>query len=243
MTIVVFSDIDDTLMQTRRKCDSENRLQVGATDKTGEPLSFTTTQQRMLLDLLQHHEFIPVTGRNKAALDRVNLEFKSYKVIDHGALVLDKNDQIDPEWRAMLDQQIQYWSAGLEAYCAQVLQLIDIEKLQLRCRVISDFEYPCYISIKGDPAHMLALDEISCKFQNEQAGARVHINGQNMALLPPYASKENAVLFLQERYRTEHQGILFLALGDSHSDVPFMKTCHFKMIPQQSQIARELKTV
>ena len=75
MKTVIFTDIDDTLMQTRRKCPvDDSGLVVGARDRQGEPLSFTTSKQQALIRRMHEGAIvIPVTGRNLPALARTEI--------------------------------------------------------------------------------------------------------------------------------------------------------------------------
>ena len=68
-------------------------------------------------------------------------------------------------------------------------------------------------------------------------GAYIHHNGRDMALLPPFAAKEKAVAFLMDKIRVSEPHPLFLGLGDSFSDLPFMKLCDYLITPTGSQIA------
>ena len=60
---VIFSDLDDTLFQTRRKMVDELDLtpfRTGALDRSLAPRSFMTEEQAMLVDwMLEHAELIP----------------------------------------------------------------------------------------------------------------------------------------------------------------------------------------
>lgn len=249
---VLFTDIDDTLMQTERKCDQwlsnqdisvDDVWAIGAVDKVGKPLSYVMPAQQQLLQQFSHSEIIPVTGRNKAALDRVDLPFTSYQVVDHGAIVLGFDGQLDEQWQMWLQPQVKAWGDSLTFYQQTVANWIDKgidgEALSLRSRVIEDFSIPCYVSIKGEE---LALKKVAAKLQELpqwRSEMRIHINGHNMALLPPYACKRTAVMFLQKRFRDQHSEVLFWAAGDSTSDLPFMAECHFQIIPPTSQIQHD----
>ncbi|MGB1237464.1 MAG: hypothetical protein ACPG4U_04585 [Pseudomonadales bacterium] len=239
MSIVVFTDIDDTLIQTERKCPQGEPLAVTAVDKQGAPASFSTPAQQCFFDWSAAQHLIPVTGRNKQALDRVALNFTSYKVIDHGAIVLDQNDLPDPQWMDAIRAQSERWQGILQDYLARVAQQIETQKLSLRCRIISDYEVPCYISIKGEPGDLLKLKTLGEDFAALEDNARVHVNGNNMALLAPYSCKKRAVEFIQQRLVERERAVLFIGAGDSSSDLPFMQACHFQVIPSTSQITRE----
>jgi hypothetical protein len=238
MSIVIFSDIDDTLIQTERKSPQGAELTVTAVDKEDQPASFSTLPQMHLFNWYANQQLIPVTGRNKDALDRVSLQFTSYKVIDHGAIVLDEQDEIDSNWLDILNRESGDWQKILDNYVDEVTNKINDQQLSLRCRVINDFGFPCYISIKGEPDDLKKLAGVAERFCQLSDNARQHINGNNMALLPPYACKKRAVEFLQQQFLSENNGTLFVGAGDSSSDLAFMQSCHFQMIPLISQISR-----
>ncbi len=239
MPIVVFTDIDDTLIQTLKKLPEESVPEVGAVDKEGLALSYTTVQQRQLIDLINSQHCIPVTGRNQDALNRVLMHFKGFKVVDHGAMVLGSDNQPLPEWLDEIRESSSDWFSILEEYSLAVNSFIAEHQLSLRARVIYDFGHACYISIKGLPADLEHLNDLADRFCALDVNARKHINGHNMALLPPYACKKKAVKFLQKYYLEKDPGTLFIAAADSCSDLPYMGVCHYAMLPVSSQIAQE----
>ena len=233
--IFVFADLDDSLFQTLRKCPQGTDLTTAAVDRQGAPLSYTTPQQRALLTLLERAVIIPVTGRNTAALERVHMAFSSYRITSHGALVMTADGYADASWLARIEAPHRQWIAHMEAASAWVERARIVAGLALRCRIIEDQGMPVYVSIKGEEA---ALERLSATIHEAwgEEEARVHRNGENMALLPPFARKEEAVAFLMQRlWETEDQP-LFIGLGDSATDLPFMRLCHYAMAPQQSQI-------
>jgi hydroxymethylpyrimidine pyrophosphatase-like HAD family hydrolase len=236
MAIVFFSDIDDTLIQRKKNY----RLPV--TNDANVPTvstSYSTAVQKSLINLCNEQIFIPVTGRNKAAIDRLSIAMTSFKVIDHGAIILNENDEVDPLWQQMLVKESGSWQGVLEDYSARILKFIDEKGLELRCKLISDFGFACYVSIKGRYDELLKLSAITDQFSALANNARVHINDSNMALLPPFACKKRAVEFLQQYFIAQAKDTLFVGMGDSNSDLAFMQTCHFQMIPQHSQINTE----
>jgi hydroxymethylpyrimidine pyrophosphatase-like HAD family hydrolase len=239
MSIVVFTDIDDTLIQTKRKCESGTEMAVTAFDKDAQPASFSSVGQLRFYNWCNDQRLIPVTGRNKEALDRVSLAFNTYKVIDHGAIILDEYNKIEADWLRVLNRESTQWQEILTHYVEEVLAIITKQRLSLRCRIITDFGFPCYISIKGEPDDLLKLNGIGERFCQQADNARVHINGKNMALLPPYACKKRAVEFLQKILITGQSNLLFLGVGDSNSDLAFMSSCHFQVIPSVSQISQD----
>lgn len=239
MSIVVFADIDDTLIQAKNPHPSNAALDNHHFAGGRKSSSFATVQQQKLIALFAAHEFIPVTGRSAAALERLDITFSGFKVVDHGAIILDQHNQVLKGWQVLLDEYSQPWGALLQRFNTDINALIKKNKLPLRCRLISDFDIPCYLSVKGEPDAMAALEELGTAFCQSAAHARVHRNGSNMAFLPPYACKKAAVEFLKKQYLAQDEDTLFLGVGDSHSDLPYMQSCHFLMMPATSQIDKE----
>ena len=65
-------------------------------------------------------------------------------------------------------------------------------------------------------------------------------NGNNLAVLPAWLDKAHAVAHLQQHYRARYGAILSIGMGDSSSDLPYMRLCDYLLAPSASQIARQL---
>ena len=233
----IFTDLDDSLLQTLRKCPLGSELLQAAVDRGGKPLSYFTSEQQALIALLEQGIIIPVTGRNSEALDRVHLSFPSYRITSHGALLLGPDGYPDTAWMTTIGNECQRWLDIMRAASRWLEE--NTADMALRTRIIEDHGMPVYVSIKGEEA---ALDEIADRIHEiwREEDAQIHRNGENMALLPAFARKELAVAFLMQRLRKEIKNPLFIGLGDSISDLPFMRLCHFAMVPQNSQIRETL---
>jgi hydroxymethylpyrimidine pyrophosphatase-like HAD family hydrolase len=234
-SVFVFTDLDDTLFQTRHKCPEVGALFEAAVDRQGRSLGYFTPQQKALVRLLEQGTVIPVTGRNAIALERVHLEFSSYRITSHGALILGENGLLDEAWWRLIRAQHEQWIEPMATTLAHLSRIIAREGLAIRCRLIEDQGIPVYVSIKGEE---VALGKIAEAVRGiwSAHGTRVHRNGQNMALLPPFAHKEQAVGFLMERLKRHKGEPLFIGIGDSMTDLPFLRLCHYALIPQRSQI-------
>ncbi|NJN47835.1 MAG: hypothetical protein HC808_16685 [Candidatus Competibacteraceae bacterium] len=233
--VYIFTDLDDSLFQTERKCPEQANLIAAAMDRYGQTLSYFTAAQQLLLTLFEQGTVIPVTGRNTTALERVHLRFTSYCITSHGALVLNPEGQPDTDWLSACQARYGDWAERMEAASRQIQQWIERSGLALRCRVIEDHDLPVYVSIKGDESD---LERVAAYAEEIWQGedVQVHRNGQNMALLPPFASKERAVAFLMRRFTEKATEPLFLGLGDSITDLPFLRLCHYAITPRNSQI-------
>ena len=245
--VVIFTDLDDSLFQTRRKCP-EDGLSPAAYNIHGEPLSFHTPQQRALLKLFRGATLIPVTGRSSAALKRArSLSWNSYRVASHGALILDPDEQPLKSWRDVITKEISQEYAQLELAHEMVQGWVerwatrhhDQHQLDpIRVKMTYEADLPVYLSIKGPQVALTGLKEELSELWSSRV---IHHNDRNMALLPSYSSKSRAVSHLREVLTSIHSNEpLFIGLGDSVSDLPFLKQCHFAITPQQSQIHQEL---
>jgi hydroxymethylpyrimidine pyrophosphatase-like HAD family hydrolase len=235
MRLAIFSDLDDTLFQTEAKCPSTQRS-VAALDRQGQALSFHAPAQQALLHLLHPAatQFIPVTGRNSAALARViSPQFTGAAITSHGAQVLTPAREPDALWAAQIAPALTVWSSHLAAFTLAAQQLA-AQISGGRARLIDDADVPVYVSCKGEPGYLDAVDAaLSADWR--ALGGRLHRNGHNLALLPPYADKAAAVEFLMQRMMQEGDW-LFLGLGDSVTDLPFLRLCDFALTPRTSQI-------
>lgn len=234
MQLAIFSDLDDTWFQTAAKCGATGG-EVAALDKQGQALSFHRPAQRALLDVLHPAatHFIPVTGRNSEALARVRSPtWADLAITSHGAWVLAAPGRPDPVWQAQLVPHLECWTPRLET-CAAQAQVIAAQ-WGGRARVIEDQACAVYVSCKGDAAYLDAI-EVELASGWRQLGGRLHRNGHNLALLPPFADKAAAVRFVMQRLQAAGDWV-FLGLGDSLTDLPFLQLCDFALIPQPSQI-------
>lgn len=235
--VYVFADLDDTLFQTRGKC-GDGPVYEAAYGKEGQALSFHTEEQLALLGLFGTATLIPVTGRNLAALKRVrSIQFSWVRVTSHGALVFGADERLLPSWQRVLEAELPAWSARLDEAAARAHDRIKSERLSLRAKVIYDQDIPVYVSIKGERDEIAKMAETFKLLWQEGI---IHRNGHNMALLPPFACKARAVEHVMDLIRADAAvPPLFVGLGDSLTDVPFLKLCHFALTPQGSQIHQE----
>ncbi|WP_295387912.1 hypothetical protein [uncultured Thiodictyon sp.] len=240
--ITVFTDLDDTLFQTQTKARAlaggADALTEAAYDRDGAPLSFHTPAQLALLDLLGGCEVIPVTGRNRTALERVvSPVFHACRITSHGAVLYGPDGEVLPSWRAPLAAGAAAFGPAMHDLTAAVQDLIERARLAARVRVIEDAGVPVYVSIKGEEA---ALDQAEQLVLAQGAARwRLHRNGRNLAALPPFADKRAAVAHLMAIKRAQDPARTFLGLGDSLSDLGFMTLCDFALVPSGTQIHQE----
>ncbi|MDN0086453.1 hypothetical protein QVN42_03420 [Yersinia nurmii] len=245
---VIFSDLDDTLFQTRRKMVNELNLQpyrTGALDRSLEPRSFMTEEQAMLVDwMMEQAELIPVTARGTEEIARVTIPFRSWAVTTHGAVILDPQGQPDESWKTQMLAALQPYAEKLITMQRQMTELMEARNINGWARLNYEYNHtPIYLvmkhrdSTKLDELNAIG-DEMEQTFSTD--GFYIHRNSNNIAWLPEPVEKGLAVTYLLNKLREERGVFPVIGLGDSLSDHRFMKLCTWYGLPRQSQFAESI---
>lgn len=247
----IFLDLDDTLFQTIRKCglgtDKES-LQARAFLPDGTPNSYATFKQQWLWQWLSKgFKCVPVTGRDIRAFERVNLPFQEEIILNHGAVILDKERNIDKTWMDKILQTLPVYQAKLLDVWTEIEAYAQHDNA-FKPRLVQDFDITWYGVIKhedgSDTALKQLLDTIINPHPHLQDGSLYwHLNGNNLALLPKIVNKESAVGYLLDNYRQQHPELLTFGAGDSHSDAAFMALCDYILIPKNTQLFNTLACI
>lgn len=236
MKILAFSDLDDLLFQTHRKCPAGAELSLASRDANGNPHGWQTNPQKALMKLLSDALWIPVTGRNPTAFARVNLPFTSWAVLDHGATVLEPSGAVNLEWQQRISSRLTPQLEALEA-AFQVARQLN-ETLGTGCQIRLDLAHgqPFMVVVKHPQYHLAALYEFSKEWQlqAQSLGLRFFANGNNLSLIAAGVDKTHAVGWLLERLPCD----LSFGLGDSLADAGFMNLCDFAVTPRSGQLIR-----
>jgi len=247
--VFVFTDLDDSLFSSKRKHTKTSDSQVASINKKGEIESYATLQQQKLVQMLAalKASFIAVTGRRTSSYQHCIIDqvtHSEYAIVSHGALILDNKSELLPCWMEYLNStyDLQHWQEKLTQTHAQLIDYFKTINCEARVRLIIDHDICTYICIKI-PAHnqqKTLLDKISLYLK--QLDFRIHGNADNFAILPPYTNKELAVNYLMKKLNISDKDVLF-GIGDSVSDLPFMRNLDFAIFPKSSQIMKAIAHV
>ncbi len=238
---LAFVDLDDTLFSSLRKHgDLESVLEPAALLANGDVISYSNPGQRALLRMLQAaDQIIPVTARNIAAYRRVLIRFKGLAVVSHGATILLQDGTVDPVWHERVAPLLQREEDNLKRLLADIEQ--SAGTADLRCWLVYDAELPVYLVVKHKASDGQRVAEVARDVFLPWLGTRsdytLHVNGNNMAVIPPGFGKAAAVAYLLERERAENGTPFTIGAGDSISDLDFMKLCDVQLTPSGSQLA------
>ena len=253
-------DLDDTLFQTQRKIAAwqlptaePHHLVYAAVNKQGEPLSLMTQRQQLFFNwLLSSTELIVVTARDRHEIKRVVLNFSSWQVLTHGALILQPSGEPLKAWQHQMGAIL----APLQAKLQQLIAIIEVYnhrqqgplKLALHH---DDFVAPgtdssddslsemlIYLAIKHHQKDAMALQQFGEWLLAEHPQLAddfyIHSNANNLAILPKGIHKRHAVAYLLEQH-LDHARPSF-GFGDSLADLPFLQQLDWYGTPNHGQL-------
>lgn len=242
---VIFSDLDDTLFQTRRKmvgAQFSPPYKTAAVDRSMTPRSFMSAEQAMLVEwLLTNADLIPVTARGTEEISRVHLPFRSWAITTHGAVILRPDGQPDEHWQAHTLPRLSPYAERLIAMQPAITALMAARGVDAWARI--NYEYHdipvCLVMKHRDSTKLAQLNTIADEIEHlfSTTGFTIQRNNNNITWLPQVIDKGHAVSWLLTKLREERGLFPVIALGDSLSDYRFMKLCHWFALPQQSQFA------
>lgn len=242
--MIIFTDIDDTLMRTARKIKGDvSKLKVGAINHKGVPLSFCDSKREKLInELIDNSVSIPVTARSIASFKNLKIGFKNHAVLNFGATILDKNLELDMAWHNFILKNSQELNQeeifkDIMSSLSALLQEFEIETKapkENEISVYANFRLSALISeklnhVKEKIVEILNEKNILEKFYFYQTD-------RDLALIPSFIKKENAVMFLMENYYSKED--LMVGLGDHKNDLSFMSLCDFIMFPTDSMLMK-----
>lgn len=242
MRMYLFSDLDDSLFQTFRKCKSTENLTPASFSSDGEALSFMTARQLHFLKMFDTAQVIPVTARNLGTFKRVSIPFNHGAILNYGATVLLPNGEEDLFWQKEVYAKLSIYQPLLMELLERINVLAKSQNLEIRSRIIGTADCNFYVVVKNqNPEKDFLLDfcQQSKEFLNHTVDWCIHHNDNNLAFIPMCLNKSYAVEYMIDTYiKPLGDDFITFGLGDSLVDVDFMNKCHYMLVPEQSQIQK-----
>ncbi|MBL8258585.1 MAG: hypothetical protein JNM60_02070 [Candidatus Competibacteraceae bacterium] len=236
--IVIFLDLDDTILQTAPKCRPGAPLEPAATDRAGNVLSFMTrAQSRLLAHWRSQGTVIPVTGRTDDALARVLIEFDSWRITHHGAIVRRPDGRPPGRWHQEMEPRLIAAQPALREIGERLRSGAAAGGYRVSAHAVGG--QLTYLSAKADDDGA-ALEALRARLTASGLAPELalHHNGNNLALTVAGAQKHDAVRLVMAEL-AEAGPIVTIGAGDSLTDLGFMRLCDFALTPKASQIQRE----
>jgi hydroxymethylpyrimidine pyrophosphatase-like HAD family hydrolase len=231
--VFFFSDIDDTLIQTKRKTDFNKKTIVGSYNKAGEESSFFYEGVKVFLDAMIDSgiNVIPTTARNLDSYKRTvfytNKKIKNV-VLNFGGLILI-NNEIDKNWENKI--RIEYTKIdSFDNILDKLSVLLKNASLDVEIKIIDNYYISLYNRNNLDNSIIiLEIKNILSQFVIDNNQFYIYENDNSFGILPKFLNKKFAVEYLIKRYKP----ILTIGSGDNISDLEFMKLADFKLLPEK----------
>jgi hypothetical protein len=182
---------------------------------------------------------VPATARNLESFRRVSLPFTDGAILDFGGLILGPDGGPDLEWLDATSRAAADALPMLERAAELAALAASREGLDARARLVGDMGTSFYMVAKSPSGDLAGLETVKAALEGELGGrARIWMNGNNLAVLPPDLDKGPAVARFMERHLPwPAEETLAVGLGDSLSDLGFLTECDYMVLPRSSQLA------
>lgn len=240
MKPLFLTDCDDTLFMTARKITDVglDECQVASTLVDGSASGYRTPRLLDLRSLMETGDVVPVTARSRDVLARCAVP-QAPAICSNGGVIVGDDGLVDAEWHAGIVAQVGDGVAIREIHD----RAAQMAGPGFRHWTVDEDSVPLYIVLKSNDSNEHAVSSLATHIDDDgllPEGWRIHVNGNNLALMPPWISKRAAARHLLKRVRAQTPQRLVIGVGDSVSDLGFMEECDFAMHPTQSQIGRHL---
>jgi hypothetical protein len=269
VTPVILTDLDDTLFTTMkgyRTHDAGPLLRVA--EATNGNHSWVCDRRAALISWISAGAtVIPVTARSESAFRRVNISFSEGAlvpaargredvfrrlsllftegaILSNGAVILDPEGREDPDWRRRTEICCRSANSVLEDV-VRIRQAWDPEGEWTRLLRHERDGVLLGATIKANTEKEEGAAEILAGFRRVISdvpgieGVEIHLNGNNLGLVPVGISKRAAVEWMIA-HRPDLQGRPLVGAGDSVTDLPFMELCDFALVPRGTRNADRL---
>lgn len=233
-------------------------LVCATVDKQGAPLSFMSQRQAAFFNwLLASTELIVVTARDRQEIKRVKLSFGSWQVLTHGAVILQTDGEPLADWQRHMAEQLIPLQDKLHHLTTLLGQHFENDASDWRLTVHTDDfrrdnfnsddvnskagkndELLIYLAVKHTQKDHQALADLAQQLPTLMADFSqyfyVHVNANNLAILPHPIHKRHAVQFLLDHHLDPLRPSF--GFGDSLADLPFLQLLDWYGMPSRGQL-------
>ncbi|MBX9952516.1 MAG: hypothetical protein K2Y39_25305 [Candidatus Obscuribacterales bacterium] len=235
--IFLLADIDDNLIESGRTPSIAGAKPI-AWDNKGEVCSFLTPKQSAMLDWFRAGcEIVPTTARSTNAFLKLGLPHTRHGITAFGGTILTPSGQPLVAWQQHMAQSAAHAKPILEALHALVLKGASADPFDVRCQIVNEHGVDMFLSVKHN---LRNLEELGILRRIVASAApkdwTVHLNGNFLAVYPPYLGKEKAARWFIDNIVPS--GSVTIGMGDSLTDIGFMSLCDYMLMPNNTQNAR-----
>lgn len=244
--MIIFTDIDDTLMKTARKISDNVSVIPGARGFNGDNISFIDlSRQKLIKGLLDSQVCIPVSARSEKSFANLLINFNYEAILNFGATIINKDKSLNLEW---------YNSIYLKSEVLNQISIFNIVKKRLS-NFIYDFDVKIsldngiynYLNFRDYSLNKMKIDslqkaiEIILYEKDVLNSFYFYKTDRDLALIPNFIKKEYAVKYLLDTHYSTKE--LSIGIGDHKNDVSFMSICDFAMLPTDSSLMKLIKDI
>ncbi len=244
--IFIFSDIDDTLIQTTRKTNLDKKTNVWVVGVDKKPISHIYEGVEKLVRTTmksQDISIIPTTARTIESYQRTalysdtslrdNIEFV---ILNFGGVIL-VNNQIDKNWEGIIETKYQSLNLPLNRVFKDINTTLNqkFSNYNLKIRLLENFYVDILNKYHRDNDKLSSeIYQTIKEYINDEY--YIYTNGSSFAILPNFLNKKFAV----EHIIKKENPILTIGAGDNQNDLDFMFETDFLLIPNGSYNAKIL---
>lgn len=249
--VLILTDLDDSLFSTLRKIPASQHpgkilAARASADAAAGKDSYMTSKQSTMLNWMDLSRCIPVTARGTEAYSRVTLPFAGpAAIVANGAVMLDSRGDVNEEWALIVNKVLEGLQDTIHGL-SDILQTLALKR-SMDIRSWAVVEPSCgavYAVAKSNTStNGEGLDQLLDDLRNylrtntssDESAWLYHTNGNNLSITPRGISKAIAVKYLLEKLDAKNT-MMTIGVGDSASDLEFMRLCDVWMTPTASQI-------
>ena len=236
MTVLFASDLDQTLIYSRRSMGSEVKPEelIEVERYKGEPQSFMTEQsQSALWELEPDTVFVPVTTRTREQYERVTgiyegSEPPQFAIISNGAVILENGEPIK-EWSTDIRRRCVSEKTIIEEVLPVIEKHFD-EDWVLNVREAEDWFVYLIIDRAIFPHEKLPyFTEIFHKL-----GWSISLQGRKLYFMPDSITKAAAMEYVRDRIKADY----VIAAGDSLLDLDLLESADAGLLAAHGEAVR-----